>query len=237
MKKELLKMKFLCLLVLSIMLVSVSAEENKMEAFSQYQEDATDEHFFKAYEELSENGNQVFLSYLLHMEMNRQLEKVDTENLNPRNSFLYANLLLELGKYEECIPQYDKLNEATPKLSCPWRHKGEAYYKMQNYEQAEIALKKAIETRIEHYDAYIWLAKVQKEMGKYKEALKTFETGISYKGKDIEDPEEEVHPLDEMFLELELLQLNEKTKEYQEAKMKAMEIAPDDERWETLNLK
>jgi tetratricopeptide (TPR) repeat protein len=223
-------MKFIILLLLSFTVFYAIADDGQKDAFSIYQEDANRENFLTAYGELGESNNQIFLSYLLYMEMERQLEEIKIEDLKPQQKFMLANLFLELGKYEKSIEIYEKINEATPKWSCPWRHKGEALYKMRNFEQSEVALKKAIETRVEHYDAYIWLAKVQKELGKYKEALQTFETGISYKGKDIEEPEKEVEQLDELFLKLELLKLNKRNKEYKEAKKHLEEIAPDDER-------
>jgi tetratricopeptide (TPR) repeat protein len=224
-------MKLLVLFMLFIMVVGLLSQQLDMEAFSAYQKEANRETFLKAYHALVESENQVILSYLLLMELHRYVDEIEYEKLENRHRFSYANLLLELGKYKESITVYEKLNEASPNWSCPWRHKGEAYYKMRQFAKAEIALKKAIETRAEHFDAYIWLAKVQKEMGKNKEALKTFNTGISYKGKDIEDPEEEIHPLDEMFLELELYKLNKMKKEYAEMKKKMKEIAPNDERW------
>ena len=150
------------------------------------------------------------------------------DSLAPRENFSLANILLDKGEYEKAISYYEKLNKAVPKWSCPWRHKGEAYYKMHKLQEAEKSLKKAIETRKEHYDAYIMLAEVQRDLKKYDEALKTFETGLSYKGKDIEDPEKEVSFIDELFLHAELLKLN--NKDYSEILKKIKKIAPDDER-------
>ena len=103
------------------------------------------------------------------------------------------------------------MNESSPKWSCPWRHKGEAYYNKEDFGQAETAFKMAVETRITHYDAYVWLARAQYKAGKAPEALKSLDTGLEYKFKDIEDPEEEVNPVDEMFLHAILLKANGQT--------------------------
>ncbi|MEA1973083.1 MAG: hypothetical protein U9N34_07320, partial [Candidatus Cloacimonadota bacterium] len=130
--------------------------------------------------------------YVSRLKATTEHFEANFDSLETRTKFQYGNLLLEMGKYKESIEIYNSLNESSPKWSCPWRHKGEAYYNLNDLANAEKSFLKAIETRIEHYDAYVWLAKTQKEMGRYKEALKSLEIGLSYKGKDIEDPEEEV---------------------------------------------
>jgi len=126
---------------------------------------------------------------------------------------------------------YEGLNEEFPDWSCPWRHKGEAYFKTSELELAETALQKAIETRVEHFDAYVMLAEVQDAMGKNAEALKTLETGFSYKGKDVEDPEKELTDLDVQFLYMRLLKVNNMQNEYELQKKKLEKAAPNDERW------
>ncbi len=154
----------------------------------------------------------------------------DLDSLTMMNKFQYANLLLALNRNDEAIPIYEDLNASAPAWSCPWRHKGEAFFKSSRLEEAEIALEKAIETRVEHYDAYVMMADVKNEMGKYKEALETLETGFTYLGEDIEDPAEEVNDLDVKFLYLELLRKNDRQEEYNELKMKLQKIAPEDKR-------
>jgi len=71
---------------------------------------------------------------------------------------------------------------------------------------------------------------VQEAMGKYTDALATLETGFSYKGKDIEDPEQEITDLDVQFLHLRLLKLNNMQNEYEQLKMKLEKAVPNDER-------
>ncbi|MBP7460413.1 MAG: hypothetical protein KBA26_03915 [Candidatus Delongbacteria bacterium] len=178
----------------------------------------------------------IMQAYLCNLEMERVIELLQTnlDSLNSKTKFSLANLLLSLKEYDKSIAIYDNLNQTTPKWSCPWRHKGEAYMEKGNLVESEKALQQAIVTRITHYDAYIMLAEVQKRMGKYQEAMKTFETGLSYKFKDIEDPEEEVNPINELFLHLELLKLNkqEKSETYQKIYKSLKEKAPGDARWE-----
>ncbi len=178
----------------------------------------------------------LMLSYMLLMELERNNEYFATniDSLPLPAKFQYANMLLELGKNEEAIEIYAMLNEASPKWSCPWRHRGEANMNLKNYEAAEEALLMAIETRKEHYDAYVWLAQTQQALGKNAEALATLETGLTYKGEDIEDPDKETDSLDVSFLHLELLKANGKTDEFKKLAEKIKAIAPDDERWESL---
>ena len=237
MKKIILASAFLC----TILLFAGEHDNSEYDHFSNYREEQTFENFKTAVDfyhselEKDENNHSAYLmlSYLNFMELERNLTVLENnlDSLDNRTKFSYANLLLSSGKYDESIKIYDKINNETPNWSCPWRHKGEALYKSNRMEESEVALMKSIETRKEHYDAYVWLAKVQKEMGKNKEALASLKTGISYKGKDIESPEEEVDYLEEDFLHLELLKLNDKKQEFEDLKKRIMKIAPDDERW------
>ncbi|MCD4795543.1 MAG: hypothetical protein K8R49_00010 [Candidatus Cloacimonetes bacterium] len=213
---------------------------SEYDQFMTYKEDPTSENFIKAVEHYNSqlSGDikytaRLMLCYLHNMEFQKNMEvlKMDIDSLNAKTMFSYANILLENEKYEESIDVYNKLNENYPNWSCPWRHKGEAYFKWGKLEDAELSLIKAIETRIEHYDAYVMLADVQNNMGKSEQALETLETGLSYKGKDIEDPDEEVSDLDVQFLYLNLLKKNNKTEKIKVLEKKLKEIAPEDDRW------
>ena len=208
--------------------------------FQDYFADPSFSTFEKAFESYStqlsenaeDNNSRMMLSYLYMLEIERMLGEFETriDSLAPNIKFQYANLLLGIGKYEECIEIYEGLNIEYPDWSCPWRHKGEAYFKSDELEQAEIALKRAIETRVEHYDAYVMLAEVKEEMGNYTDALATLETGFSYKGKDIEDPDEEITDLDVQFLYLRLLKVNKMQDEYEQQRMKLENSVPEDTR-------
>lgn len=167
-------------------------------------------------------------------EMNRALtalEKV-ANDLQPSQRFQLANTYLSLGRNQEALAHYDFLNENFASWSCPWRHKGEAYYYLEDWKQAEKALEKAIETRVEHYDAYLWLARTQLKLKKNKTAMKTFETGLSYKGKDIEDPEEEFSSEEESFLKLELFKANKMKKDYKMLEQNLRKVYPKNSYWE-----
>lgn len=153
------------------------------------------------------------LAYISNLESLRlmNLAKADIENLKPGERFALANLYLEMDKYDDAIDIYNLLNEATPKWSCPWRHKGEALYKSGNYEAAKKSLEMAIETNKEHYDAYLWYAKTLYELKDYKNALKALEIAFDLT-EELEDsgfdqviPEEEINQL---YQELQKLTQN-----------------------------
>ena len=216
-------------------------QEKEKSPFQIYSEDQTPANFLSAYNayeaqrrDTANNGATAMLAWLSYYELERNLEmlKKNATSLTNMNKFQYANILLELGKYDEAIPLYTELNEKSPKWSCPWRHKGEALYKMKNYAEAEKALLMAIETRKEHYDAYIWLAEVYRDMGQYDKGIETLKTGLTYYGKDIEDPEKEYSSAEVAFLHLDLLKKAGKadTEEYRHALEHARKLAPDDER-------
>ncbi len=207
--------------------------------FSIYLEDRTTENFLRAfdhYESLMADTASckaaVVLAYmsLIELEKNLDILEENVAELNNRNRFSYGNILLELDRYDEAIAIYEALNEKSPKWSCPWRHKGEAYWKQGELADAVIALKKAIEMRETHYDAYVMLAEVYRDLEEYETALATLEKGLTYYGKDIEDPEEEVSSIDVYFLHLDLFDKCGKTDEYDELLEKVIKVVPDDER-------
>ena len=174
------------------------------------------------------------LAWLHMFELDRYLEllKEHEGELKNMQKFQYANMLLELDRNEDAIAVYEKLNEASPKWSCPWRHKGQAYFQMKNYAEAEKALLMAIETRVEHYDAYMWLSEVYLAWGQYDKGLDIFGKGMAQYGKDIEDPEKEYSSAHAAFIHLDLLKGAGKanTEAYKHALEHAKKLAPEDER-------
>jgi tetratricopeptide (TPR) repeat protein len=166
----------------------------------------------------------------MNFELARQIAKLDSNfsELDLQAKFSLANLKLDMGKYEPAVAIYEKINQQFPKWSCPWRHKGEAFFKSGKLEKAEQALQKAIETRKQHCDAYVMLAEVQKEQNEYRQALETLQEGMKYKNKDIE--EGEVDELEVDFLMLELLELNHETTDELEERLKQQ--APDHPYWQ-----
>jgi tetratricopeptide (TPR) repeat protein len=125
-------------------------------------------------------SQKVLMATLAYYESERLLETL-SENamqLDTGSKFQYANLLLSKEQYEKAIPIYQSLNDSIPAWSCPWRHKGTCLYYLKKYPEAEVSLQKAVETNVEHYDAYIWLAKTQFQLKKYKLALENLKTGM-----------------------------------------------------------
>lgn len=237
-----MKKLFTLAVILALMVPMLAgAEEKKPSPFQIYTKDQTADNFVSAYNAYTAQskdtvnyGAVAMLAWLNYYELEKNLDllKEHMGELKNMQKFQYANMLLELDRNEEAIAVYNALNEASPKWSCPWRHKGEAHHKMKNYAEAEKALLKAIETRKEHYDAYMWLAEVYRDWGKYEEGIKAIEDGLKQYGKDIEDPEEEYASAKVAFLHLDLLKKAGKagTDAYKHALEHAKELAPNDER-------
>ncbi|HNX37332.1 MAG TPA: tetratricopeptide repeat protein [Candidatus Cloacimonadota bacterium] len=126
-----------------------------------------------------ENPSQtkLYLMYILDNEVSLLKEDLlaGADSLDTGGRFSLGNVLLGMRDYTAAIKIYAGLNKDYPNWSCPWRHKGQALYEMKDYTEAERALFQAISTNEEHYDAYIWLAKTQKELGKYPQALENLE--------------------------------------------------------------
>jgi len=205
--------KLVILLFIALVTICFAGQHDYTE-FNEYQENPTYENFLKA-----ANGYQaqtdstytanLMLAYLYKMQLDLEIKVLEEnyDSLTTRTKFSYANLLLDLGKLDESIVIYDKLNEDVPKWSCPWRHKGEVLMKQNKLAEAETATLIAIETREDHFDAYVQLAHIQKDMKKYKEALKSLNRGLSYYSSD---PEEEVTDEEIIKLKSELEELLKK---------------------------
>jgi|SRR5690554_2060490 len=229
------------ILLIFISLFTILSGENLFDRFMEYQQDPTEEKLLETLqyyqnlqiEDPDDYQIPLLLAHVHYLELNRYIMTLyeNIDSLYVSTQFQFANLLLSLNQYEQSLEIYNMITEATPQWSCAWRHKGEAYYYAGKLEEAESALKEAITTRPEHYDAYVWLAFIQKEQERYAEALETLDTGLDYYGKDIEDPDEELDALDVEFLLLELYDKNEYVEEYQSLRERLLEIAPDDPRW------
>jgi len=139
-------------------------------------------------------------------QLNRLYEIRDS--LEGRQLFGLGNLMLETGEFQKAVAIYQRLNDQMPRWSCPWRHKGEALFRLGDLAEAEQSLLKAVEMRPSHYDAWVWLARVQKNMGKRKEALASIKKAFQNKGRDVEDPEAEIVSGDDLKLLDEILRLN-----------------------------
>lgn len=240
MKKAFALLMVLCLLAPAA-LSAQEAEKKPPTPLQIYLKDKTAENFASAHAaynaQIKDTINYASITALawLHMfELDRHLEFLNDNLANLKNmqKFQYGNMLLELDRNRDAVAVYEKIVEASPKWSCPWRHMGEAYYKEKDYAAAEKALLMSIETRVEHYDAYMWLAEVYYAWGKYDKGIATLEKGLTMYGKDIEDPEEEYSSAKVAFLHLDLLKGAKKTKTeaYKHALEHAKKLAPEDER-------
>jgi len=150
---------------------------------------------------------QLNLAYIANYEAMRILDQLSEkiDELGNGEKFSLANIYLGMDKYEQAIKIYDKLNETSPKWSCPWRHKGEAYYKMGDFQAVAKALEQAIETNKEHYDAYIWMGLTLYEMQDYKRALEQFEIAKKLNAEEEDSHFDETIPdekLEQIYLDL-----------------------------------
>lgn len=236
-------MKRLLVFALAVLILmsgaALTQEEKKPSSFRIYLDDKTNENFLSALEEHEamradslDMDATIVISYLHLLELARNLEMLEENaaDLSNKNKFQYANILLELKDYDEAIALYKQLNEKTPKWSCPWRHRGEAHWKKKEYDDAVMCLEKAIETREKHFDAYTMLADVLSEMEQYDKAFAVMEKGMTFYGKDIEDPEKEVDMVEVYFTYLDLCEKVGNKERYQEIYDKLKERVPDDER-------
>ena len=207
-------MKKLLILLFIVLITLCFAKHDDYAEFNEYRENPTYENFLKAaggYQAQIDSTYtaNLMLAYLYTMELESNLDILgdNLDSLTTRTKFSYANLLLELGRLDESIVIYDKLNDDVPKWSCPWRHKGEVLMKQNKLAEAETATLMAIETREDHFDAYVQLAHIQKEMKKYNEALKSLNKGLTFYSSD---PEEEITDEEVIKLKLELNELLKK---------------------------
>ncbi len=205
--------KYAIIVIMILSLISLFAEMDERKPIMNYYQDQNFSNFIKAISyygvkseisgSLSDNA---YMMNVLYAELSKSINKMveNADSLAPGEAFQTANILLEMGKYDQAVMLYEKINSKTPNWSCPWRHKGQAYLKLNDYPNSEKALLKAIETRTEHYDAYLMLSEVYLKQDRFKDAYNTMQNAFKYKGKDTEG-EEEVYTqkkVDLMYLEI-----------------------------------
>lgn len=171
------------------------------EAVSIYREEKNEENLHKALEMIDklieEDYQKGYLigikSYLYSLQSDELLaqSKENLEDMAFGQKFFLGNLYLDRNDYLTAIEIYDKINEGPNTTTCVWRHKGEAHYKLEDYEKAEQALEKAIELKEDHTDAYLWMALTQIRKKDYEKALSAIDKGISLFEKDIPGCEDE----------------------------------------------
>ena len=193
--------------VLSIivaLLLSGMLSAQEIHPFNIYMENPQAESFGDAVESLladyddAEKGvnTRAYMLLLLHRESERLIDELLAmeDSLAAGQRFTIANILLEVEKLDQATALYEGLNRDYPQWSCPWRHKGEAYYKMGEYEEAVMALQEAINTNEEHYDAYVWMAFALNELGFYEEALQHLERALELNPEEEADSQDEAIP-------------------------------------------
>jgi len=208
--------KFIIMLFL-LGLVTLWADENAADPVKAYLESPDISGFQAAVAQLSTQlGNEdsdfrarLYLHHLCDLEARRMLDGLiaDADSLAPGERFSLANYLLGKEDYQTAVQLYDAINEDLPNWSCPWRHKGEALYKLKDYQRAMTALEQAIATNQNHYDAYIWMARAQKELGLYPDALANLDRArkLNPGEEGHEDEEIPAEDIDKLYKELQEL--------------------------------
>lgn len=207
-------MKRLLFLISTLLFVGLLSAGNAV--LDGYYENPNSENFLAAYSfcqksleaDSTNTDMRLLTAYIVNTENNRLMASLETlaDNLSAGQRFQLGNLYLSQGKHGSAIEQYEILNEDYPDWSCPWRHKGQALYETGNYKDAEKSIAKAIETNKDHYDAYIWMAKIQYQLKKYKPALQNLEIALSLNPSAEESPDEvisknSIKALHELLLE------------------------------------
>lgn len=190
--------------------------------------------FYGVTNEVSKDySSQTYLMSLYFNELNKTLDSLvaNADSLAPGELFQTANTLLALGENEKAIALYERINTKTPKWSCPWRHKGQAYLKLKDFSHAEGSLLKAIETRKDHYDAYVMLSEVYYGQQNYKKAYDTMQEAFKYKTTGSEEAEEAYTSKDSDFIYLDILKANKMNKEAKNLEEKLKKQYPEDKRW------
>ncbi len=213
-----MKVTLICLtIILSIGLLFAESDPT-----SDYFVNPTTQSFTAAWNYCSEQlakdstdlNTKILMAYIANAEANRIAESISPSvvDMDTGLKFQYANLLLAQHMYDDAIVIYNDLNASSPNWSCPWRHKGQSLYSLKRYKEAEASLAKAIETNLEHYDAYIWMAKTQYQLKKYKDALKNLETALTLNPNAEENMDEAVSENSIKALHEELLLKTHKKK-------------------------
>lgn len=140
------------------------------------------------------------LAYIANFEAKRLMEfaLADVDKLSAGERFSLGNMYLGMDKFSEAVRVYDAINQQSPKWSCPWRHKGEALYRLGDYASSAQALEMAIETNEEHYDAYIWYAKALTKLSRYAEAKKAMDKAFTLDAEEEGSHQDEELPEDEI---------------------------------------
>lgn len=216
-------MRYLLIALILLPITLFAHVDDKL--FMEYYNEQNFTNFLKTvsyYGERSDQNNDVesdcILMNALFLELQNTLSRVleNIDSLSFFDKFQTANMLLKLGHLEQALILYDDLLVNAPNWSCALRYKGEAYFKMKDYEKAERELIKSIEANDQHYDAYLMLTDVYLQQSKYQKAYDIMQSAFAFRGNNIAD-EEEIYSLEAIeTMYLDILKGLKKTKEINE---------------------
>ncbi|MBM4399533.1 MAG: tetratricopeptide repeat protein, partial [Candidatus Cloacimonetes bacterium] len=83
---------------------------------------------------------------------------------------------------------------------------------LKRFQDAEVSFQKSIDTNPNHYDAYVWMAKAQYQMKKYKPALKNVEKAMTLNPEEEGSHDEEISDKEVITLHEALLKKTGKKK-------------------------
>ena len=227
-------------IILLALCVALFSQINPREVFLDYYKDPTPENFLVAYnyfitaaqEDSFPDRAILYLMSIHKMESDNHLDYLLANINNYRVGMKYqiANTLMSQRQFEKAIEVYEQVNTSAPDWFRPWRRKGEAYFRIKEYDKAEAALKKSIEIRSSHYDGYLMLSEVYLLQKKNKLALENIKKAYEVRGSDPEDREEAYTDEETDFLYLKILQAN-KDKKAREVEIELREKYPENIVW------
>ena len=98
-----------------------------------------------------------------------------------------GDILLELGRYDEALKVYDKLNEIDPQAEqTTWEPKGTALYCLKRYDEAIALFDKLIELNTRNAGAWSKKGDALRGRGDYDEAIDCYNKTIELDSQDSE---------------------------------------------------
>ncbi|MEJ2145584.1 MAG: tetratricopeptide repeat protein [Acidobacteriota bacterium] len=103
----------------------------------------------------------------------RQALRYDPDD--PRGHLAWGLVLLEFGRYDEALPEFDRALQLSPEMSEVWSQKATALAALGRVDEAETAYRKAIALRPNYWAGYHELGSFYLRFGRYEDALREFE--------------------------------------------------------------
>lgn len=121
----------------------------------------------------------------INMINNAEIHYKKAIKLNNNYSEAHNNLgvlYLNMGRYDDAINEFNSalqnMSYSTPERA--YVNMGWAYYKKKDYKEAELNLRKAIQSAPDFFIAHYNLGILYRDTGNYKEAIKEFKLAIKY---------------------------------------------------------